>query len=79
MDRRRIAAAVEAYRRGKDRVGPSSTVDCSDRGSDGPEWSPAPAAPRFGVGVASRLEFHRGPHKWRPAAAGAADSEISDG
>ncbi|MFV1986304.1 MAG: hypothetical protein ACC682_03440 [Gemmatimonadota bacterium] len=65
----RYRSAVAAYVRGHDRVWEISRM----RGESLPEepgaveWSAPRAAPRFGVGVASSLQFHRGPGNLRPA------------
>ncbi|MDX1392886.1 MAG: hypothetical protein R3195_00790 [Gemmatimonadota bacterium] len=59
--------AVAAYVRGHDRVWSLTRMRGieSDVGESGIEWSDAPVPPRFGVGVAREIEFHRGPGRAR--------------
>ncbi len=65
-----LGPAVEAYVAGHDRgVEPERKLPAPD-GDAAPEfeWGGAPPPPRFGVEVARRLDFHRGPDVWRSRA-----------
>lgn len=64
---RRIRDAVEAYRRGHDRVWPNDRMRAlpSPAPDDEPEFTPPPSPPRFGIPVARTLDFQRGPDTWR--------------
>jgi len=66
----RHRSAVAAYVRGHDRVWDLDRMRGGDApaASDAIEWRAPPDAPSFGVGVASPLEFHRGPGSLRPVA-----------
>ncbi len=64
---RRVGDALEAYRRGHDRVWETiRMISPADTSPPEVEWSAPPPPPRFGVEVSSDLEFHRGPDNWRP-------------
>ena len=69
--------AVAAYVRGHDRVWGVARMRGEPPSPEPPsiEWSGPPAAARFGVGVASEPEFHRGPGKGRGAAPSIAGGE----
>jgi hypothetical protein len=59
--------AIEAYRRGHDRVWEIERMRPlpAPASPDEPEWSPPPPPPRYGVPVPRELDFHRGPDTWR--------------
>jgi len=62
-----VRDAIEAYRRGHDRVWENTRMRPlpSPASPEEPEWSAPPAPPRFGIPVARELDFHRGPDTWR--------------
>ncbi len=59
--------AIEAYRRGHDRVWENERMRPlpSPADSEETEWAGAPPPPRFGIPVSELLDFHRGPDTWR--------------
>ena len=71
---RDVTGALRAYVAGRDRVwehgrklGRSGTAS-EDSPSDAPRaiaFGELPARPKFGVSVAERLDFRRGPAAWR--------------
>lgn len=68
MSRRLFRDAIEAYRRGHDRVWENARMRPlpSPASPHELEFSDPPAAARFGIPVARVLDFHRGPDTWRP-------------
>ena len=59
--------AAAAYIRGHDRVWGIAQMRGDQTETERPiEWSAAPTTPRFGVGVATSLEFNKGPGDLRP-------------
>lgn len=61
----RHRSAAAAYVRGHDRGWQVERMRDGKAEETEIEWSPTPGTPRFGVGVARSLEFHRGPGKLR--------------
>lgn len=67
MSRRLFQDAIEAYRRGHDRVWENARM----RPLPSPElpheleFSQPSESPRLGIPVARELDFHRGPDTWR--------------
>lgn len=75
-------AAVEAYRRGHDRVWDVERMRGRPPESPEPvrelEWSGRPKAPSFGVAVPPVLDYHRGPDDWRDGERPAPESRRND-
>lgn len=67
MTRRLFRDAIEAYRRGHDRVWENARMRPLPEPASPhePEWSAPPTPPRYGIPVARVLDFHRGPDTWR--------------
>lgn len=67
MSRRLFRDAIEAYRRGHDRVWENARMRPlpSPESTDELEFSEPPHPARFGIPVARELDFHRGPDTWR--------------